>query len=69
MRCKRKLAMVTAAAVLAILVVTVICAQNRAQNKYSVKTASGIAFSDFRGYGLVGGFFRPDRRSAQSDRR
>src|SRR5476649_1779287 len=36
----------TAAAVLAVLVVTAVYAQD----KYSLKSPSGIAFSDFRGY-------------------
>jgi hypothetical protein len=41
---------VIATAVLAVLGATVIYAQNHAQNKYSLKTPSGVAFSDFRGY-------------------
>ena len=45
-----KLTIAIAIAVLAILGATVICAQDHAQDKYSLKTPSGIAFSDFRGY-------------------
>jgi Cytochrome P460 len=40
----------TAVAVLAVLGATVVYAQDNAQDKYSLKTTSGIAFSDFRGY-------------------
>src|SRR5271170_5806759 len=47
---KSKLTIAIAAAVLAILGVTVIYAQDHAQDKYSLKSPSGIAFSDFRGY-------------------
>jgi hypothetical protein len=36
--------------VLAVLGATVIYAQDHAQDNYSLKTTSGIAFSDFRGY-------------------
>ena len=39
----------TAVAVLAVLVAVVVYAQAR-QDKYSLKSPSGIAFSDFRGY-------------------
>jgi hypothetical protein len=45
-----KLTIAIAIAVLAVLGATVICAQDHAQDKYSLKTPSGIAFSDFRGY-------------------
>ena len=47
---KSKLTIVIATAVLAVLGATVIYAQDHAQDKYSLKTSSGIAFSDFRGY-------------------
>jgi Cytochrome P460 len=40
----------TAVAVLAVLVATVVYAQIQDQDKYSLKSPSGIAFSDFRGY-------------------
>jgi hypothetical protein len=40
----------TALAVLAILGAVVLCAQSRDNDKYSLKSPSGIAFSDFRGY-------------------
>jgi hypothetical protein len=40
----------TVVAVLAVLGATVVCAQALVQDKYSLKTSSGIAFSDFRGY-------------------
>jgi hypothetical protein len=36
--------------VLAVLGATVVYAQDHTQDKYSLKTTSGIAFSDFRGY-------------------
>ena len=39
-----------------------------AQDKYSLKSPSGIAFSDFNGYEDGRWFFRPHRRSAQGDR-
>jgi Cytochrome P460 len=45
-----KLTIAIAIAVLAVLGATVIYAQDHAQDKYSLKTPSGIAFSDFRGY-------------------
>jgi hypothetical protein len=44
MQCKSKLTIATATAVLA--VAAAVCAQD----KYSLKSPSGIAFSDFRGY-------------------
>ena len=47
---KSKLTIVIATAVLTVLGATVIYAQDHAQDKYSLKTSSGIAFSDFRGY-------------------
>src|SRR5499427_4609872 len=46
MECKSKLAIAIAAAVLVVLGGTAIYAQD----KYSLKSPSGIAFSDFRGY-------------------
>ena len=47
---KSKLTIVIATAVLAVLGATVTYSQDHAQDKYSLKTSSGIAFSDFRGY-------------------
>jgi hypothetical protein len=47
---KTKLTIAIATAVLAVLGATVIYAQGHAQDKYLLKTSSGIAFSDFRGY-------------------
>jgi len=41
---------VTAAAVLAVLGVAALFAQGQDNDKYSLKSPSGIAFSDFRGY-------------------
>ena len=46
MQRKSKLTSAIAAAALAVLIVTVVYAQD----KYSLKSPSGIAFSDFRGY-------------------
>jgi hypothetical protein len=46
----RKLIMAIATVALAVLGAAVIYAQDHAQDKYSLKTTSGIAFSDFRGY-------------------
>jgi hypothetical protein len=46
MKRKSKLTIAIAAAVLAVLVATAVYAQD----KYSLKSPSGIAFSDFRGY-------------------
>ncbi len=46
MKRKSKLTIATAMAVLAVLVATAVYAQD----KYSLKSPSGIAFSDFRGY-------------------
>src|SRR5579862_6014227 len=40
----------TAVAVLAVLGVVVLYAQSQDQDKYSLVSPSGIAFSDFRGY-------------------
>jgi Cytochrome P460 len=40
----------TAVAMLAVLVATAVYAQVQGQDKYSLKSPSGIAFSDFRGY-------------------
>jgi hypothetical protein len=47
---KSNLTIAITTAVLAVLGATVIYAQDHAQDKYSLKTLSGIAFSDFRGY-------------------
>src|ERR1700677_4929869 len=47
---KSKLTIAIATAVLAVLGAAVIYAQEHAQDKYSLKSPSGIAFSDFRGY-------------------
>jgi hypothetical protein len=47
---KSKIAIAIAIAGLAVLGATVIYAQEHAQDKYSLKSPSGIAFSDFRGY-------------------
>jgi hypothetical protein len=41
---------VVVAAVLAVLGATVIYAQEHAQDKYLLKTSSGVAFADFKGY-------------------
>ena len=50
----RRITIAMATAVLAVLGATLIYARDRAQapaqDKYSLKTTSGIAFSDFRGY-------------------
>ena len=40
----------TAVAVLVVLVAAAVYAQEHAQDKYSLKSPSGIAFSDFKGY-------------------
>jgi hypothetical protein len=47
---KSKLTIAIAAGVLAVLGAAVVYAQDHAQDKYSLKSPSGIAFSDFRGY-------------------
>ena len=47
---KSKLTIALAAAVLAVVGAAVISAQDHAQDKYSLQSPSGIAFSDFRGY-------------------
>src|SRR5271163_1699301 len=47
---KSKLTIAIATAVVAVLGAAVIYAQDHAQDKYSLKSPSGIAFSDFRGY-------------------
>jgi hypothetical protein len=47
---KSKLTIAIATAAFAVLGSAVIYAQNPAQDKYSLKSPSGIAFSDFRGY-------------------
>ena len=46
MKCNSKLTIALATATLAVLVATAVYAQD----KYSLKSASGIAFSDFKGY-------------------
>src|SRR5258706_1026609 len=46
MKCKSKLTIAIATAMLAVLG----CGAGHAQDKYSLKAPSGIAFSDFRGY-------------------
>ena len=46
MKCGNKPTIATAATLLAVLASAAVCAQD----KYSLKTSSGIAFSDFRGY-------------------
>jgi hypothetical protein len=40
----------TAVAVLAVLGAVVLCAQSQDNDKYSLKSPSGVAFSDFKGY-------------------
>ncbi len=40
----------TAGAAFAVLVATALYAQGQGNDKYSLKSPSGIAFSDFRGY-------------------
>ena len=45
-----KLTIAIATAMLAVLGAAAIYAQDHAQDKYSLKSPSGIAFSDFRGY-------------------
>jgi hypothetical protein len=47
---KSKLTIAIAAGVLAVLGAAVVYAQDHAQDKYSLRSPSGIAFSDFRGY-------------------
>ncbi len=47
---KSKLTIVAAIAVLAVLGAAAVYAQEHAGDKYSLKSPSGIAFSDFRGY-------------------
>jgi len=54
MKRKSKLTITIAAVILAVLVATAVYAQE----KYSLKSPSGIAFSDFRGYEDGGGLFR-----------
>ena len=49
MKRKSKLTIAMATAVIAALGGTAVYAQNK-QNKYSLKSPSGIAFSDFKGY-------------------
>ena len=60
----------TAVAVLAVLGAVVLYAQSQDKDKYSLKSPSGIAFSDFRGYEdwAVVSSARTDE-SAQGDRR
>ncbi len=50
MECESKLTIAIDMAALAILGATVIYAQEHAQDKYSLRSPGGIAFSDFRGY-------------------
>src|SRR5579863_3526145 len=50
MKRKSQLTIAIAKAALAVLVATVLCAQGQDKDKYSLKSPSGIAFSDFRGY-------------------
>ena len=58
MKRKSTLIIATASAVLALLGNTVV----EAQDKYSLKSPSGIAFSDLQGIrGLGGRLVRPDR--------
>ena len=47
---ERKSKFAIAIAVLAVIGATVIYAQDHTKDKYSLKSPSGIAFSDFRGY-------------------
>jgi len=50
MKRKSKLTIAIATAALAVLVATALYAQGQDNDKYSLKSPSGIAFSDFRGY-------------------
>ena len=50
MKRKSKLTIAMAAAVLAVLAATAVYALGQDKDKYSLKSPSGIAFSDFRGY-------------------
>jgi hypothetical protein len=50
MKRKSKLTIAIAAVVLAVLGAVVVYAQSQGNDKYSLKSPSGIAFSDFRGY-------------------
>ncbi len=50
MKRKSKLTIAIATAVLTVLVVAALFAQGQNNDKYSLKSPSGIAFSDFRGY-------------------
>jgi hypothetical protein len=50
MKRKSKLAIAIATAVLAVLGAAALFAQSQDKDKYSLKSPSGIAFSDFRGY-------------------
>jgi hypothetical protein len=47
---RSKLTIAIVGAVLTVLIATAVYAQEHAQDKYSLKSPSGIAFSDFRGY-------------------
>src|SRR5271154_6984715 len=47
---KSKVTIAIATAVLAVLGAAAVYAQDHALDKYSLKTSSGVAFSDFRGY-------------------
>jgi Cytochrome P460 len=50
MQRKRKFTIAIGTAVLAVLGAAVVYAQDHAQDKYSLKTLSGISFADFKGY-------------------
>ena len=50
MKRKSKLTIAIGTVVIAILVVTTVYAQIQSADKYLLKSPSGIAFSDFRGY-------------------
>ena len=41
---------VTVVAVMALLIATIVYAQGQGNDKYSLKSPGGIAFSDFKGY-------------------
>src|SRR5450755_1144449 len=47
---KSKLTIAISTAMFAVLIATVVYAQVQDNDKYSLKSPSGIAFSDFRGY-------------------
>ena len=59
----------TTAAMLALFAAVLLYAQSQDNDKYSLKSPGGIAFSDFPGIrGLVFHLFCPHRRKAQGDR-